>query len=144
MHEGKHMGVMTTFKKPTAERLPARGGGGRAARRQRVGRPAAGSRGPPGRVVPSGVPAARPATAPAPRRRVGQRVATGPDRPRRLTQVAWGALSGAGSGRLAAGSRPGGLAGTRARWGAAPGGAGSLGRTVASVAGGAVEKAVVE
>ena len=58
------------------------------------------------------------ATAPAQRRCVCQRVATVPDRPRRLTQVAWGALSGSLSGRLAAGSRPGGLAGTRARWGA--------------------------
>ena len=60
----------------------------------------------------------------------------------KASMLALGALSGAGCGRRAAGSLPGGLAGTRARWGAAPGGAGSLGNTVASVAGGAVEKAV--
>ena len=58
------------------------------------------------------------------------------------TALALGALSGSLSGRLAAGSLPGCLAGTRVRWEAAPGGAGSLGNTVASVAGGAVEKAV--
>jgi hypothetical protein len=85
--------------------------------RQRVVRPAAVSCCTTVLVVPSCVPAARPATAPPQRRRVCQRVATGPYSPRRLKQFALGALSGSLSGRLAAGSLPGCLAGTRARGG---------------------------